>query len=132
MRIILDSTALRRDYFLSSPDARLLELYVTKTQSSVVVPKVVVDEVRNLYREDLREVNEKLVSKYRQLLAIRAPQLPQLDPNQECEAYRTHIVSVIKKKFRGIVLPYPRLSHEDLVKRDLPRRKGGDPAHKNP
>jgi hypothetical protein len=30
---------------------RLLELYVTKTQSSVLVPKVVVDEVQNLYRE---------------------------------------------------------------------------------
>jgi len=63
--------------------ARLLELYVTKTQSSVVASKVVVDEVQNLYREDLSEVNEKLVSKYRQLLANRAPQLPQLDLTQD-------------------------------------------------
>jgi hypothetical protein len=63
--------------------ARLLEFYVTKTQISVAVPKVVVDEVQNLYREDLSEVNEKLVSKYRQLLANRAPQLPQLDLTQE-------------------------------------------------
>lgn len=130
MKIILDSTALRRDYFLSSPDAHLLELYVTKTQSSVVVPNVVVDEVENLYREDLREVNEKLVSKYRQLLATRAPKLPQLNLSQECEAYRTHILSVIKEKFRGIVLPYPDLPHAELVKRDLARRKPFNPAGK--
>jgi hypothetical protein len=32
---------------------------------------------KSLYREDLSEVNEKLVSKYRQLLANRAPQQPQ-------------------------------------------------------
>jgi hypothetical protein len=57
MKIILDSTALRRDYFLSSSDARLLELYLKRTHSSVVVPKVVLDEVENLYREDLHEVN---------------------------------------------------------------------------
>jgi hypothetical protein len=37
---------------------RLLELYVTKTQSSAVVPKVAVDEVQNLYREDLSEVTK--------------------------------------------------------------------------
>jgi hypothetical protein len=130
MKIILDSTALRRDYFLSSPDARLLELYVTKTQSSVLVPTVVVDEVQNLYREDLREVNEKLVSRYRQLLGTRAPKLPELDIEQECEAYRTQILADIKEKFRGIVLPYPQLSHEDLVKRDLARRKPFNPAGK--
>jgi hypothetical protein len=67
------------------------------------LPKVVLDEVQNLYREDLSEVNENLVSKYRQLLANRAPQLPQLDLTQECEAYRTHVVSVVKEKLRGIV-----------------------------
>jgi hypothetical protein len=49
----------------------------------VVLSKVVVDEVQNLYREDLSEVNEKLVSKYAQLLANRAPQLPQLDLTQD-------------------------------------------------
>jgi hypothetical protein len=108
--------------------ARLLGLDVTKTQSSVVMSKVVVDEVKNLYREDLSEVNEKLVSKYCQLLANRAPQLPQLDLTQECEAYRTHVVSVVKEKLRGIVLPYPKRSHEDLVKRDLAWRRPFSPA----
>jgi hypothetical protein len=68
-----------------------------------VVPKVALDEVQNLYREDLSEVNEKLVSKYRQLLSNRVPQMPQLDLTQECEAYRTHVVSVVKEKLRGIV-----------------------------
>ena len=34
--------------FALGADARLLEFYVTKTQGSVVVPKVVVDEVQNL------------------------------------------------------------------------------------
>jgi hypothetical protein len=36
--------------------ARLLELNVTKLRVSVVVAKVVVDEVQNLYRENLSEV----------------------------------------------------------------------------
>src|SRR5260370_10723306 len=130
MKIILDSTALRRDYFLSSPDARLLELYVRRTHSSVVIPRVVVDEVENLYREDLREVSEKLASKYRQLLASRQVQLPEVDLNQECEAYSHQIVATIKERFRGIVLPYPELAHEDLVRRDLARRKPFSPVGK--
>jgi hypothetical protein len=41
--------------FALGAGARLLELDVTKTQSSVVAPKVVVDQVQNLYREDLSE-----------------------------------------------------------------------------
>lgn len=130
MKIIMDSTVLRRDYFLSSPDARLLKLYVTKTQSSVLVPRVAMDEVQNLYREDLLEVNEKLVSKYRQLLGARAPKLPKLDIESKCKAYRTGILTLIKDEFRGIVLPYPQLSHEELVNRDLGRRKPFNPSGK--
>jgi hypothetical protein len=81
--------------------ARLLELYVTKTQSSVVVPKVVIDEVQKPISG--RPERNKQKVRYRQLLANRAPHLLQLDQTQECDANRTHAVSVVKEKSRGIV-----------------------------
>jgi hypothetical protein len=123
MNIILDSTAIRHDYFLSSPDARLLELYVGRTHSSLVVPHVVIDEAVNLYREDLLELRGKFVSKYRQLLTMRSREVPDVDPDEECKAYKKQLLSDIQGKFRGVLLPYPDISHEQLVRRDLDRRK---------
>ncbi len=64
----MGSTAIRHDYLLSSPKARLLELCIGRTHSSLVIPRVVIDEVENLYRADLLELIGKIVSKYRPAL----------------------------------------------------------------
>src|SRR5271157_796842 len=123
MNIIIDSTVLRRDYYLSAPDGRLLVEFIKRTNSSLVVSVIVLDEVCNLFREDLTETSEKLASKYRQLLR-REPDNNALDIDAECKRYRTATEDHLKKSCRARFLPYPtNCSHEQIVSRALQRRK---------
>lgn len=123
MRIVLDTTALRKDFSLNSPDIRLLREYLHKTGSNLYIPAIVLDEVKNSHREALEKTKLDLLANMRQLLAWSNIILPDIDVEAETSKYASALKERLQKDFRSRFLPYPEINHEVLVSRDLSRRK---------
>jgi PIN domain-containing protein len=123
MRIVLDTTAFRKDFSLNSPDMRLLREYLNRTGSNLFVPAIVLDEIKNSHRESLEKTKFSLLADLRQLLAWSNLTLPDIDVEGESDRYIETLTRRLQLQYRARFLPYPDISHNVLVSRDLARRK---------
>src|SRR5579863_8622669 len=58
--IVLDSNVFIRDYWLRSPSVVLLRDFLGKTNATLVVPKIVLEEVINHQKEDVDRVKSDI------------------------------------------------------------------------
>lgn len=58
MIIVFDSTVLISNFHLKGPSFRLFKWFIENTDAKLVVPKIVVEEVKNKYRS--RQVQSEL------------------------------------------------------------------------
>ena len=91
----------------------------------VCVPEIVVDEVVNAFREATLALAEnlgKVSRRYADLLDVPlTASLASTDVEEAVGKYRQKLQHAIEQV--GSVLPYPEVTHEELVRRDLSRRK---------
>lgn len=127
MHIFLDTTVLRSDFHLSSPDARLLEQFVRTTGARLAIPAVVIEEAKNKLREELENSRTELGKLSRLLHAAPQP-LPTVDVDAKVLKYERHLRDRLTKSFRAVLPGFPTVSHQEIVRRDLNRRK---PFHKS-
>lgn len=55
MDIILDSNIFKRDLKLKDKNFEILNDYLAKTNSSLILPKIVFEEIKNLYKKTLKD-----------------------------------------------------------------------------
>jgi hypothetical protein len=122
MHIFLDTTVLRSDFYLASPDARLLQQFVRTTGATLAVPLIVIEETKNKFREEL-EKGAVEINKLSRLLPANSRQLPVLDINTQVRDYEIQLLERLSSDFRFRALDFPEVSHRELVERDLRRRK---------
>lgn len=99
----------------------------------VCIPRIVLEETRNRFREDLEEQCEKLnraIRRYAHLTGAEFVDLPsEATVEQHVAAYQARFLKWIDNA-GGVVLDYPDVSHELLASLDVNKVKpfGGDKA----
>lgn len=127
MKVILDTNIIFSDFHLKGARIKNLCESVKSTGDTVYIPEVVVDESINKYREKTRECKFKIdrgISDFKRLTGKDVEDNPISDEFilKESEKYARSFKKQLQEL--GIkIIPYPSISHQELVKRDLARKK---------
>ena len=126
MNVILDANLLVADFHLSGKDFRLLWSEASRIPADIFLPRVAFDETVNKYRERL-EKQLSVSTKHAKMLGHLlnrdlAPCLPPSSLQRLVLDYESELQSTLTKR-RVKVLPYPSVSHQKMVQRDLARMK---------
>lgn len=126
MDVIIDANIIRRDLKLSDKGFEILIDYLNKTNSKLIFPSIVIEEVKSLYKRVLKERFEeynKSVDKLKStLLFIEMPNLPELDIEGDSEKY----LDFIHQKFgtnTSNIIKYKNDYLPELVNRAVERKK---------
>jgi hypothetical protein len=125
MLLVFDSSILCQDLRFTGIATRILFGNVRMVPVVVAVPEVVIDEVTNHFRERLGKAKQTLTDAHKKLVALVPESGVLLNPaNVEIETakYRDFLLQQFSE-VQGRILPYPNISHQKIVKRDLQRRK---------
>jgi len=116
MKVALDTTVFGQGLNSRSGDVRLFKSFLDRTQAELCIPTVVLEEAANLVRKSIEEANVKLAAAQR--LTGDEKRYRKLDVKAGLETYRTSLDALLKH-LNARVLPYPSVSHEDLVRKAL-------------
>ena len=125
--VILDANVVIGDYWLRSPSFLLLREFLKNSKATLVVPKIVFEEVVNHHREDVRKLKADTQDNLREAARLfRATNvgnwLNELNTREAKASYEQFLSEQLTKI--GAVFPdYANIPHGDVVKRDLRRRK---------
>lgn len=126
MYVVFDSTEVWKDLLFSKTSMRVLFEYKESIGIKVALPQVVVLEAINHVREEIEAAvvaNNNRISKLSKTAAISiGKMLYQRDIDKLVDEFRGKIEKVIEKKFDALI-PIPEVPHENLVMRDLNRKK---------
>lgn len=126
MDVIIDANIIRRDLKLSDKGFEILTDYLVKTNSKLILPTIVVEEIKGLYKRALKERFEeysKSVDKLKStLLFIEMPSTPKIDIDADAEKYLDFLHQKLGTDSTNII-PYKNEYLPELVSRAINRRK---------
>ncbi len=130
MQVVLDTNIIVADYHLVGTHAITFRDASKRLGYSLAIPGVVFDETINKYNEELRECTKTIKKGLKKIRKLTGREIP-LDGLQEsldltAEEYKTKLIKTIDS-VKGLILRYPIITHEKLVRRALNRKK---PFHK--
>jgi hypothetical protein len=134
MYIILDTTETYDNLRLDTPDFKLLQSFLRKKPAVLIVPRIVVQETVNHYRERLMATLSSAGEKLRQLhhLLSSSPEiklseikLPEIDFELAIDRYEEEIEKQLKR-LHAKELNYEDIGLATIVERALRRRKPFD------
>src|SRR5215216_7643515 len=122
--IVLDTSVLVPDFRLRSTLFRGVLRAAQDLRDDIYIPKIVVDELINKFREELQSSCDSLrryENKIRGLIDSRLRER-RIDVSEQLALYSDWLRGELSRnKIQSI--DYPSMSHESLVKRALARRK---------
>ncbi len=126
MLIFLDTNILAADFRLSGPLFRLLLENFSNFNYGLCIPKIVFMETTNLFKEELCKETDKingslLKVKYLTDKSYIFP-IDRHNLNNLVNEYEMFLKKKLEQ-FNVSILPIPKTSHIELVRRDLDRRK---------
>jgi hypothetical protein len=127
MDIVLDSNIFRSDFLLRSKDFEVLMDYLTKTNSSIIMPQVILDEIKELYSRSLKDrltLHNKSISNINLMLTSESNFLNAKELNVEFEA--TAYVAFLRKRLAirdAQILPYNDSFLKEVAHRAIKRLK---------
>lgn len=125
MNIILDTNIFRNDFFLKSQDFEVLKDYLKKTDSKLIVPQIILEELKGLY---IRTLNENLANLEKNKIAINQNlnrsfiEKFELDLDEEVTKY----IEFIKEKLEindSNIIAYKNEYLPEIIKRAINREK---------
>ncbi len=116
MKVVLDTTVLGHGFNSRSADVRLLKSFLERTPAELCVPAIVVEEAVNLVRKSIEEANVKLAAARR--LTGNDKAYSKLEVRTALATYSKSLDALLKN-LNARVLPYPRVGHEELLRRAL-------------
>ncbi len=126
MDIIIDANIIRRDLKLNDKNFEILTDYLNKTNSNLIYPSIVIQEVKGLYKRALKErveqfttVNRKLKST---LVTTEIAELPVINIEIESENYIEFIHNKLGTTSDNII-EYKNEFLPELVSRAIDRKK---------
>jgi hypothetical protein len=129
MDVILDTNIIRNDFGLRASSIDLLLDYIDKTNSHILLPKVVFEEISQIYRNELNIRYNDYTTKLRQLKNLNVftdiNELMDLTP-KEVDKYLNNYIAFIKKRFNPIEIDYKNEYLPEMVDRAIKRKKPFD------
>src|SRR5208283_2853047 len=127
VRLLLDTNAtVGRRYRLYGPHMAIIEIAIANGILELIVPQIVVEEVKNKYREELlkaeRNLTETLVKQNTLLAADEQRALKQLKIDRVVTDFGDRLDNRLAE-LRARRPVYTDVPHQDLVQRDLDRRR---------
>jgi hypothetical protein len=127
MNVIFDTNIFRSDYLLRSKDFDILIDYLLKTESDLIVPQIVLDEIKGLYIRDMTErieVLKKATNNFNLMLPALESRIVTVEPDTipAAEDY----IKFIRKKFRILdrqIIPYNNDYLPEISTRAINRQK---------
>jgi PIN domain len=133
--IVLDSSALISDYWLRSPSFVLLRDFLKKSSATLVVPRIVLEEVTNHHREDFEEVKSDLQKNYREVARLlpgftkTRGLLGEISKIDLKTPYPQYLADELGK-LKAHISDYRSIPHEIVVGRALRRKRPFQPNGK--
>jgi hypothetical protein len=129
-QIVLDSNIFISDYWLKKPSALLLEAFLRRTKAKLVIPRVVVEEVKNKHSQHVADATEifraaetkatKAGKELANLLDVESEvSLHQPESNK---SYDTFFDDKLKA-LQATIPDYSDIRHETIVKRAIAKKK---------
>src|SRR3989344_452701 len=109
MYVVLDTNVIIKDYYFKSKRFETLFNYLSKTPHKMVLPQIVLDELRSNHRQDVAKLSEdflKIADNARQILG-RDDAENKLDVNEEERLYASFLKSFLQEK------PVKIIKHDD-------------------
>jgi len=124
MQIAFDSNVFYKDPNLKGEDWTLLEQFVQGRRPTVLLPQLVFEEVVNKVCERLQSAYSKIKSEQREISSLTEKQykLTNIKIPKERKAFELRLHRRLRE-CRIQLLNYPAITHQDIVARDLSRRK---------
>ncbi len=126
MDIIIDANIIRRDLKLTDKNFEIVVDYLKRTNSQLIFPSIVVEEVKGLYKralteryDEFKKSKEKLESTF---LFAELPKLPEIDIEADSEKYIEYMHSKLGTNEKSII-HYKNEFLPELVKRAIERKK---------
>lgn len=120
MLIYLDTNILYNNFRMDGTYFNLINHIGT-----IVFSEVVIDEIKNKYREKLVEQWQKTQKELKQLSEITGKKvsMPQINVEEECRIYSDFLEFFIIESGMTVAEEYPDIPHKDVVARALRRKK---------
>lgn len=126
MIIILDSSVVCSDFQMKGSNFHLLGDYLNKTKSQLVYPEIVIDEVKNKYKENVIKQKNELEKAYSSLGKLSVKGIKTLIESDFVEKLAKEYNKYFDDKIvesNAIIEHYPKISHKKVVQRALSRKK---------
>jgi len=127
MVIVLDSNIFISDFHLRGTAFETLRHVPARVDARVVVPQAVVEEVVRHFRIELEKSQRDAADALGRLARVcgnldRIPHLREIPVDELSERYREELVRNLAQ-LNASVRPYPPITHQDIVRRLVERRK---------
>lgn len=126
MNIVLDTNMFCANYLMDGTTFRVFFDGLERIGGQLFVPEVVFAEVINKYAEQLKETRRDIEKGYERLRQFRRPVPPLLVTEayveQAIRDYRDFLRSRLEEA-AATFPPYPAVTHQDVVERELRRQK---------
>ncbi len=126
MKIIIDTNIFCQDYHLQGTAFRLFLDGLSVIPASIYIPKIVIEEIVNRYKEDLTNLLFSIKKSQKQLKRL-VPQfndsiITTIKIDDHVDLYKTALLSKLQNS-NCTIMPYPNISHELVIQQDLQRKK---------
>lgn len=110
MDIVLDSNIFRSDITLRSKEFDIILDYLSKTHSSIIIPEVILDEIKGLYAKVLKERNSDVLKDINNLNLLITDhkqhiKFESFNIEDEVEKYEIYVKEKLKIK-KSNIIPY--------------------------
>jgi len=125
MKVVIDSNIFRQDFLMQSRKFEMFVDYILKTDTKILMPKVVYQEIGELYQRELtslqNQINTSRLKLLRLLFDSNIPEIS-INPELEKEKYLGHIKQKLKINNADLI-PYKNEYLPNLVNRAIKGRR---------
>jgi hypothetical protein len=124
MNVILDANIYISDYWMQSQDFRFLKDYINKTKSSLLLPSVVLEEVKGIFKNQLIDNAQKLQSILSQLSRFRIALISNEEIQKSIETANEKFITEIEFYFtqhHAKVIPLSVSATNEAINRSIYR-----------
>jgi hypothetical protein len=124
MKIVIDTNIFCRDYLMDGSAFRIFLSAVPRIGAKICIPGVVIEELVNRYERELRNLMGSFSKALRawERFTGHLPGKFDVDVESEVMTYKNCVEKRLKE-LGAVVLPYPDISHHELVKRAISGRR---------
>lgn len=120
MKIVLDTNIIFDNWFLDGPNFKVVEQLIKLGVCELVIPQIVIFEVKNKYREELKK-NTAVIGHLNTLLPIDK-RIAHLNIDELCNNYEAYLTKKLRE-LKAEIPSYSDIPQDDIVARLFQRRK---------